>query len=167
MLVINLSKGGVSVETIDAADESSRQTAKKQQADEGQTPKTAELPASEPAAIRIAVATRGGGKVNVHFGHASEFWIYDVFRQETKQLEVRQVEAYCTGRIDCSSPDDKKKIFDHTAAMLGDCQVLLCSGIGDSPRRKLLQKGIVALSGKGGIEELLLESVEFYKDLRI
>ncbi|MFD1772810.1 NifB/NifX family molybdenum-iron cluster-binding protein [Paenibacillus rhizophilus] len=155
------------METIDAADEASRQMAEKQQAGEEHTPKSAGLPASELAAVRIAVATRGGGKVNVHFGHASEFWIYDVSEQKTKLLEVRKVEAYCSGRAECSSPDDKKKIFDDTAAMLGDCQMLLCSGIGDSPRRKLLQKGIAALSGKGGIEELLLESVEFYKDLGI
>ncbi|WP_025691303.1 NifB/NifX family molybdenum-iron cluster-binding protein [Paenibacillus zanthoxyli] len=120
---------------------------------------------TEPPGIRIAVATRGGGKVNVHFGHASEFWVYDVSGQTITFLEVRHVQAYCTGRAESGEPVDKKQIFDDTAALFADCQAILCSGIGDSPRSKLLQRGIAAISGKGDIEELLLESAEFYASL--
>ncbi|MNB88244.1 FeMo cofactor biosynthesis protein NifB [compost metagenome] len=125
----------------------------------------ADSSSSASNSVRIAVATRGDGKVNVHFGHATEFWIYNVSGQETEFLEKRSVEAYCSGRTDCVSPDDKKKIFDDTAEMLGDCRIILCAGIGDSPRSKLLKRGIISLAGRGGIEELLLESLEFYRDL--
>lgn len=116
-------------------------------------------------AVRIAVATRGDGKVNVHFGHAAEFRVYNVSGRETQFLETRHTEAYCSGRTGCISPDDKKKIFDDTAEMLGDCQIILTAGIGDAPRRKLLERGIISLAGRGDIEELLLESLDFYREL--
>ncbi|MNI95940.1 Dinitrogenase iron-molybdenum cofactor [compost metagenome] len=46
--------------------------------------------------------------------------------------------------------------------MLADCQVLLCSGIGQSPNQKLKEKDIVTVVRKGDIEELLQESAKFY-----
>lgn len=126
---------------------------------------------SKPAAVhkpgtpsvRVAVATRGGGKVNVHFGHAKEFLIYEVAGKSIKLLGVRKVQAYCNGTADCSNPDGKRTILGDTAAMLADCEILLCSGIGESPSLKLKEKGIVTLVRKGDIDELLLESVKFHQ----
>ncbi|MDT3427959.1 nitrogen fixation protein NifB [Paenibacillus forsythiae] len=148
-------------------DGASRNQTEVTNADAERKNESADHSGSEPQAIRIAVATRGGGKVNVHFGHASEFWVYDVSGRATTFLEVRQVQAYCTGRADNGEPVDKKKIFDDTAALFADCQAILCSGIGDSPRSKLLQRGIAAISGKGDIEELLPECAEFYAGLSL
>ncbi|MDF2926218.1 MAG: nitrogenase cofactor biosynthesis protein NifB [Paenibacillaceae bacterium] len=124
--------------------------------------KAAIIPRAGAATVRIAVATRGGGKVNAHFGHAKEFLIYEVAGKTTRLLGVRKVQAYCNGTAECTSPGGKQKILDDTAAMLADCQVLLCSGIGESPSLKLKEKGIVTLTRKGEIEELLLESARFY-----
>src|SRR3990172_5317374 len=46
---------------------------------------------------RIAVATRGEGLVNEHFGHAAEFQVYDVGREGAKLVGVRQIPHYCLG----------------------------------------------------------------------
>lgn len=124
--------------------------------------KSAITPKPGGTAVRIAVATRGGGKVNAHFGHAKEFLVYDVTGKTTSLLGVRKVQAYCNGTAECNSPGSKKSILDDTAAMLEDCQVLLCSGIGKSPEGKLKEKGIVTLIRKGDIDELLQESAKFY-----
>lgn len=121
------------------------------------------VPKSKDAPVRIAVATRGGGKVNVHFGHAKEFLIYEVAGKTTKLLGVRKVQAYCNGTAECSSPDGKRTILEDTTSMLSDCQVLLCSGIGESPNRLLKDKGMVTLIRKGDIEELLVESAKYYR----
>lgn len=124
--------------------------------------RSAAAPKPGAASVRVAVATRGGGKVNVHFGHAKEFLVYEVTGKLAKLLGVRKVQAYCNGTAECSSPDGKKAILDDTAAMLADCQILLCSGIGQSPSAKLKEKGIVTLTRKGDMEELLIESAKFY-----
>jgi nitrogen fixation protein NifB len=118
-------------------------------------------PKAGAGTVRIAVATRGGGKVNVHFGHAKEFLIYKVTGKSLKLLGVRKVQAYCNGTADCSSMDSKSTILEETAAMLSDCQVLLCSGIGKAPSRMLQEKGIVTLIRKGDMEDLLIESAKF------
>lgn len=112
-------------------------------------------------AVRIAVATRGGGKVNVHFGHAKEFLVYDVAGKSVKLLGVRKVQAYCNGTAECGTPGGKSAILEETAELLSDCSVLLTSGIGESPMRMLKELGIVTLTRKGDIEELLVESAKY------
>lgn len=122
-----------------------------------------QTPKAGVGTVRIAVATRGGGKVNVHFGHAREFLVYDVSGKSLRLLGVRKVQAYCNGTADCSSPDSKSIILEDTAAMLADCQVLLCSGIGKAPSRMLQERGLATLIRKGDIEELLIESARFQR----
>lgn len=115
----------------------------------------------EAAKVRIAVATRGNGKVNVHFGHAKEFLVYEVTGETIRLLGVRKVQAYCNGTADTNTVN-KSAIFAETATMLADCQLLLCSGIGGPPNLRLKEKGIVSLVRKGEIEDLLLESAKYY-----
>ncbi len=47
--------------------------------------------------IMIAVATKGGGRVNEHFGHAKEFQIYEVSSSGVKFVGHRRVDLYCQG----------------------------------------------------------------------
>lgn len=80
---------------------------------------------------RVAVATRGGDKVNQHFGHATEFLIYDTDGAEVKLIGVRKIQAYCHGKADCNG--DKAATLQEIISILSDCRILLCSGIGDGP----------------------------------
>lgn len=109
--------------------------------------------------IRVAVASRGAGKINLHFGHAQEFMIYESDGNAVKFLGIRKVQAYCHGRADCNG--DKEETLREICSILKDCGILLCSGIGDSPRKLLHRSGVLPLVRKGDIETLILESVKY------
>ncbi|ASA23869.1 nitrogenase cofactor biosynthesis protein NifB [Paenibacillus donghaensis] len=108
---------------------------------------------------RIAVATRGGDKVNQHFGHATEFMIYDTDGADVLLLGVRKIQAYCHGKADCNG--DKNATLQEIISILKDCRILLCSGIGDAPRATLNKIGVLPLVRKGDIQEAILESVKY------
>ncbi|WP_342437039.1 nitrogenase cofactor biosynthesis protein NifB [Paenibacillus sp. FSL L8-0436] len=109
--------------------------------------------------IRVAVATRGGDKVNQHFGHATEFLVYDTDGAEVQLLGVRKIQAYCHGKADCNG--DKAATLQEIISILSDCRILLCSGIGEGPRVSLNKAGVLPLVRKGGIQEAILESVKY------
>jgi nitrogen fixation protein NifB len=48
-------------------------------------------PVKENVKVLVAVATKGGGLVNQHFGHAKEFQIYEVDGSEVKYVGHRKV----------------------------------------------------------------------------
>lgn len=113
----------------------------------------------ETPRTRVAVATRGGDKVNQHFGHATEFLIYDTDGADVKLVGVRKIQAYCHGKADCNG--DKAATLQEIITILNDCRILLCSGIGDGPRASLNKIGVLPLVRKGGIQEAILESVKY------
>ncbi|WP_339311394.1 nitrogenase cofactor biosynthesis protein NifB [Paenibacillus sp. FSL M7-0896] len=108
---------------------------------------------------RVAVATRGGDKVNQHFGHATEFLVYDTDGTDVQLLGVRKIQAYCHGKADCNG--DKAATLQEIISILSDCRILLCSGIGEAPRASLNAIGVLPLVRKGGIQEAILESVKY------
>lgn len=107
---------------------------------------------------KVAVATRGGDKVNQHFGHATEFMVYETDGVSVKLLGVRKIQAYCHGKADCNG--DKNTTLQEIISILQDCQILLCSGIGDVPRASLNKAGVLPLVRKGEIQDVILESVK-------
>ncbi|MEK3879658.1 nitrogenase cofactor biosynthesis protein NifB [Paenibacillus sp. FSL M7-0420] len=108
---------------------------------------------------RVAVATRGGDKVNQHFGHATEFLVYDTDGTDVQLLGVRKIQAYCHGKADCNG--DKAATLQEIISILSDCRILLCSGIGEAPRASLNKIGVLPLVRNGGIQEAILESVKY------
>jgi nitrogen fixation protein NifB len=54
----------------------------------------AQLADAEGISMLIAVATKGHGKVNEHFGHATEFQIYEATAQGAKFVGHRRVDLY-------------------------------------------------------------------------
>lgn len=107
---------------------------------------------------KVAVATRGGDKVNQHFGHVTEFMVYETDGVSVKLLGVRKIQAYCHGKADCNG--DKNTTLQEIISILQDCQILLCSGIGDVPRASLNKAGVLPLVRKGEIQDAILESVK-------
>lgn len=110
---------------------------------------------------RIAVTTRGNAKVNLHFGHAKEFLVFDVKGESIQFIGVRKVQSYCIGLVNCGT--NKGPILSETAEILKDCQVLLSSAIGEKPKQFLLDRGIVLYVKSGNIEDLLYESSKYYR----
>jgi len=96
-------------------------------------------PPEPPRTHRVAVATRTGMIVDLHFGHADEFHIYETDGTTVRFAEKRNVEKYCTGKSEC---DDKDSKIDRILHALEDCEYALALRIGDSPKRKLKERGI-------------------------
>ncbi|MHC1685407.1 MAG: nitrogenase cofactor biosynthesis protein NifB [Clostridiaceae bacterium] len=89
--------------------------------------------------VRFAVASKSGINIDTHFGHASEFYIYDLINGEVYFTEKRSVEKYCNGKEDCDTTEDKfAKIFK----TIEDCNDVLVLRVGPEPMRKLEEKNI-------------------------
>lgn len=110
--------------------------------------------------IRFAVASRGNGKVNLHFGHAKEFMIYEVMNGQIRFVGIRKVQAFCKGTATCD--DDKTDILQEIANTIKDCQMVLCSGIGEGPKDYLKELGVIPIVEKGDIEESILKNSKYY-----
>lgn len=92
-------------------------------------------------AVLMAVATKGGGLINQHFGHATEFLVYEASDNGVRFIGHRQVEKpYCEGGSSCG--EDAETLLDKLLQRLQGCEVLLCSKVGYEPWSALEQAGI-------------------------
>ncbi len=104
-------------------------------------PESAPDGAVDPAAAPrwIAVATKGQGLVNEHFGHAREFLVYEASPAGVRLVGYRRVDQYCIGEQECGDHDSA---LERTVAALEDCAAVLCSRVGFGPWQALEAAGI-------------------------
>jgi nitrogen fixation protein NifB len=86
--------------------------------------------------VLVAVATKGGGRVNEHFGHVSEFQIFEVSSTEAQFIGHRRVDQYCQGGFG----DDEQ--LPSVVRAINDCHAVLVAKIGACPRDELKAAGI-------------------------
>jgi len=86
--------------------------------------------------ILIAVATKGGGRINEHFGHAREFQIYEVSTAGSKFVGHRRVDNYCQGGY--AEEDSLETVI----RAINDCHAVFVARIGSCPRAGLTSAGI-------------------------
>jgi len=97
----------------------------------------ASMPEVDPAMkVLVAVATEGHGRVNLHFGHATEFQIFEVSRKEALFVGHRRVDLYCQGGYG----EDEQ--LPSIVNAINDCHAVLVSKIGACPRDELKAAGI-------------------------
>jgi len=84
----------------------------------------------------VAVATKGQGKVNEHFGHAREFQIYEVSAGGATFIGHRRVDHYCQGGW------GEDEVLPSIVTAINDCHAVLVAKIGACPRDELKQAGI-------------------------
>lgn len=82
---------------------------------------------------RVAAASSDGVTVNLHFGEAQEFYIFDVKPDGWKFVERRDIK-----RVFGHIPAE----FDKVRLMLNDCEAILVSRIGPAAAEYLLVKGL-------------------------
>lgn len=121
----------------------------------------AEAVLPQPAPVRMAVATNSSGVIDVHFGHARSFAIYDVSGAGAKLVETREVGLYCTGAEDC---DDDADTLNRTLKALSDCTVVACARIGLGPWERLEAMGIRP-NGEHGWEAIEPALAAIYAEL--
>jgi nitrogen fixation protein NifB len=84
----------------------------------------------------IAVATKGSGKVNEHFGHASEFQIYELSTAGAKFVGHRRVDLYCQGGY------GEEDTLATVIRAINDCHAVFVAKIGGCPKNDLKAAGI-------------------------
>jgi nitrogen fixation protein NifB len=88
---------------------------------------------------KIAVTSKYGKLVDLHFGHAAEFIIYQGNGREFTIVERRPVNKFCAGMEGCGEAEEKR---DDTISAIRDCQAVLTMRIGQHARDKLAEQGI-------------------------
>lgn len=96
--------------------------------------------------VLVAVATKGGGLVNQHFGHAREFMIYEVDANEAKFVGHRKVENYCQGGY------GEEDSLDTIIKTVADCTAVLASKVGSCPQVELKKAGLIVVEAYDVIE---------------
>lgn len=92
--------------------------------------------------ILVAIATKGGGRINQHFGHAREFQVYEAGPAGVSFIGHRKVEdAYCQGGF------GEDATLDSVIKTLEGVDAVLCSKIGDCPKKDLAAAGITVTDG--------------------
>lgn len=86
--------------------------------------------------ILVAVATKGQGLINEHFGHAREFQVYEVSRAGSKFIGHRRVDLYCQGGY------GDEETLETSVRAINDCVAVLASKIGRCPKETLKAAGI-------------------------
>jgi nitrogen fixation protein NifB len=115
--------------------------------------------ANVPRPVLVAVATKGGGTINQHFGHATEFLVYEASAAGVRFIGPRKVEQYCSGQDTCDEEEGK---LGRVIRTLEGCEIVLAAKIGLTPWEALEAKGIVPNSeyAMEPIEQAVLTACE-------
>jgi nitrogen fixation protein NifB len=89
--------------------------------------------------VLMAVASSGGNVVNQHFGHATEFLVYEASEAGVRFIGTRRTDQYCVGSDHCDEGDDK---LARSITALEGCRAVLCARIGITPWEALEAAGI-------------------------
>ncbi|MBF1999404.1 MAG: nitrogenase cofactor biosynthesis protein NifB [Synechococcales cyanobacterium C42_A2020_086] len=106
--------------------------------------------------ILVAVATKGGGLVNQHFGHAKEFMIYEVDANEARFVGHRKIDHYCQGGY------GEEASLDGIIQTIADCKAVLVSKIGHCPQEELQKAGIRSVEAYDVIEKVARDFYDEY-----
>ena len=98
----------------------------------------------------VAVASREGALVNLHLGEAPYLWIFKQDGEDFVPVERRGTPPRGLG------PERWLEL----SKVVHDCRAVLCSGIGDNPRKVLTQFGVTVIEMEGLIEDALVSVYE-------
>ena len=125
------------------------------------TAKSAELaPLAKEASdlkLLVAVATKGGGRVNEHFGHVKEFQVYEISTKGAKFVGHRRVDLYCQGGF--GDEDSLETVI----RAINDCHAVFVARIGGCPKETLEKAGIEPVE-KYAHEFIEQSAVAYFKE---
>lgn len=84
----------------------------------------------------FAVSSRGGGRVNQHFGKTQSFLIYAAETDGIRFIGSRRADKYCVGG------DGDDHALDRMIEVLNGVDTVLCAKVGACPRHDLAEAGI-------------------------
>lgn len=116
----------------------------------------------EEGPILFAVSSKSGVLVDQHFGHATDFYIYEYKNNNIKFKERRSVSKYCTGSDSCDGMGggSKESKIDKILETVKDCKAVLAMRIGESPKQKLRENNIETFATYDRIEDAVRQAAE-------
>ncbi len=105
----------------------------------------------------IAVATKGSGRVNEHFGHAKEFQVYELSTSGAKFVGHRRVDLYCQGGY------GEEDALETVIRAINDCHAVFVAKIGGCPKGTLKEAGIDPVD-QYAYEFIEQSAIAYYKD---
>ena len=91
------------------------------------------------APLLVAVCTKGGGRINQHFGHAREFQVFEADNQGVRFIGHRRADNYCKGGW------GKDENLDPIITALAGIAIVLAAKVGEGPRAIFARAGIRVL----------------------
>lgn len=112
--------------------------------------------------LLFAVSSKSGVLVDQHFGHASDFYIYEYKNSSIRFKERRSVNRYCDGVENCDGMGggSKEGKIDAILETIQDCYGVLAMRIGESPKQKLKERSIETFVTYDRIESAVKQAVE-------
>ena len=101
--------------------------------------------------MKIAITTSNGKSVDLHFGKAKSFNIYELTSEELAFIETRSTGGYCSGN---SNHKFKPNKLDAAFEVIKDCEVICTAKIGETPSTKLQEKGLHVVEFEGTIDDV-------------
>lgn len=126
-------------------------------------PSTAlKIPYDSRKQYKIAVTSKYGKLVDLHFGHATEFTIYQGNGENFKEIETRTAAKFCAGMAECGEEEAKRdEIFD----ALADVDAVVTMRIGQHAKDKLVERGIKAIEFCDSVDNGLTFAVNRLKGI--
>lgn len=124
-------------------------------------PSTDEHITRDKRSVFMAVATAGGGIINQHFGHATEFLVYEASPNGVRFISHRKVNQFCRGNDTCG---EKENTLAGSIRALKGCEVVLCAKIGYEPWGQLEESGIQP-NGEHAMETIEEAIMAVYQEL--
>jgi nitrogen fixation protein NifB len=115
--------------------------------------------AADDLTVLVAVATKGGGRVNEHFGHVTEFQVFEVSAAKALFVGHRRVDQYCQG----GEGDDAQ--LPSVVRAINDCHAVLVARIGACPRDELSAAGVEPVDAYVG-EFIEKAALNWFSDYR-
>ena len=107
--------------------------------------------------VLVAVATKGQGLINEHFGHAKEFQIYELSTLGAKFVGHRRVDLYCQGGY--GDEDSLETVI----RAINDCVAVFVAKIGGCPKNDLIKAGIEPVD-QYAFEFIEQSAIIYFKD---
>jgi len=114
---------------------------------------------ADDLSVMVAVATKGGGRVNEHFGHVTEFQIFEVSAARALFVGHRRVDQYCQG----GAGDDEQ--LPSVVRAINDCHAVLVAKIGACPKDELSKAGVEPVDQYVG-EFIEKAALDWFNDYR-
>ncbi len=118
--------------------------------------RSGELTKQSEKKLQVAVATKSGMMVDQHFGHVTEFYVYEYVNGNTVFKEKRSVSQYCSGALEC---DAREESMETIFRAISDCNAVIAMRIGEAPKQKLKQRGIMVFTTVDRIENSVKKAV--------